>query len=174
MANRQLTPEELRGIASPLLMSIRESLIKFSGGDAELLFALRRKVAKELMYDERGKPKAIDGLPAEITPLADFNFDKAQLKLDQLIRSGIEPKIFGIEYYEVKCEKGSALKRLLLVYLDSRYGSNCGPEWFQFKVSVTFVHVGRGMAGELHADFLCNARVGHCRVKAMPQTMECQ
>ncbi len=58
MANRQLTPEELLGLASPLLRSVRERLIELSGGDPELLFALRRKLAKELSYDERGKPLA--------------------------------------------------------------------------------------------------------------------
>lgn len=29
---------------------------ELSGGDKELLFAYRRKIAKELHYDERGKP----------------------------------------------------------------------------------------------------------------------
>jgi hypothetical protein len=33
-------------------------LVTLSNGNAELLFALRRKLAKELVYDERGKPMA--------------------------------------------------------------------------------------------------------------------
>ena len=35
---------------------VRENLQELSSGDAELMWALRRKVTKELSYDERGKP----------------------------------------------------------------------------------------------------------------------
>jgi hypothetical protein len=55
MPNRQLTPEELVH-ANSLLASIRSRLEELSAGDAELLFAYRRKVFKELTYDERDKP----------------------------------------------------------------------------------------------------------------------
>lgn len=55
MANRQLTPEEL-ALANSLLSEIRAKLKSLSGNDPELLFALRRKVYKELTYDERDKP----------------------------------------------------------------------------------------------------------------------
>lgn len=55
MANRQLTPEEL-AIANALLAEIRDKLEGLSQGDKELLFAYRRKVFKELTYDERDKP----------------------------------------------------------------------------------------------------------------------
>jgi hypothetical protein len=55
MANPQLTPDQLQ-VANELLAGIREQLRHASGGSPELLFALRRKVAKELVYDERGKP----------------------------------------------------------------------------------------------------------------------
>jgi hypothetical protein len=34
----------------------RERLVELAGGDRELLFAYRRKVYKELSYDERGNP----------------------------------------------------------------------------------------------------------------------
>jgi hypothetical protein len=53
--NRNLTPDELKR-ANKLLADIRERLTKLAGGDPLLLFAYRRKVAKELTYDERGKP----------------------------------------------------------------------------------------------------------------------
>lgn len=56
MANRQLTPEELKTVFAPLLDEVRGKLKSLSGGDAGLLFALRRKLFKELSYDERGKP----------------------------------------------------------------------------------------------------------------------
>jgi hypothetical protein len=55
MANRNLTPDELAK-ANALLNTIREQLKALAGGDAELLFAYRRKISKELTYDERGKP----------------------------------------------------------------------------------------------------------------------
>jgi len=59
----------------------------------------------DLIYGMR----AVDGVPMEITPLIDFNFDQVQLRLDQLMRSGIEPKIPGIEFHEVTCDGGSVL-----------------------------------------------------------------
>lgn len=55
MANRQLSPEELAQ-ANVLLSEIRAKLEALSRGDSELLFAYRRKVFKELTYDERSKP----------------------------------------------------------------------------------------------------------------------
>jgi len=55
MGNRQLSTVELDA-ANNLLRSVRGRLEELSGGDAALLWALRRKVYKELAYDERGKP----------------------------------------------------------------------------------------------------------------------
>ena len=55
MPNRQLTLEELKQ-ANMLLTEIRSHLEVLSHSDRELLFAYRRKVFKELMYDERDKP----------------------------------------------------------------------------------------------------------------------
>jgi hypothetical protein len=52
---RKLTAEELQK-AGALLGQLKASLEALSGGDAGLLFAYRRKVAKELMYDERSSP----------------------------------------------------------------------------------------------------------------------
>jgi len=56
MPNRQLTQAELERLFTPLLRDVRSRLDQLSAGDDELLFALRRKLAKELAYDERGKP----------------------------------------------------------------------------------------------------------------------
>ncbi len=56
MSNRQLMQEELERLFAPLLTRVREELKRLSGGDEALLWALRRKLAKELSYDERGKP----------------------------------------------------------------------------------------------------------------------
>jgi hypothetical protein len=55
MPNRQLKPEELV-FANAVLAEIRARLQALSNGDRELLFAYRRKVFKELTYDERDKP----------------------------------------------------------------------------------------------------------------------
>lgn len=55
MPNPRLTPEQLE-LARTLLNEVRERLRALSGGDPELLFAYRRKIAKELTYDERSKP----------------------------------------------------------------------------------------------------------------------
>jgi UTP:GlnB (protein PII) uridylyltransferase len=55
MANRRLTSDELER-ANDLLADVRSKLDALAGGDKDLLFAYRRKIAKELGYDERGKP----------------------------------------------------------------------------------------------------------------------
>jgi hypothetical protein len=53
--NRNLNADELER-ANELLTDIRQQLSNLSAGDPRLLFAYRRKVAKELGYDERAKP----------------------------------------------------------------------------------------------------------------------
>ena len=55
MANRVLSAQELK-VANKLLQNIRNRLEKLAKGDRRLLFAYRRKIYKELTYDERGKP----------------------------------------------------------------------------------------------------------------------
>jgi UTP:GlnB (protein PII) uridylyltransferase len=55
MPNRNLNATELQQ-ANQLLAEIRARLIALSAGDPLLLFAYRRKIAKELSYDERLKP----------------------------------------------------------------------------------------------------------------------
>jgi hypothetical protein len=55
MPNRQLDSEESKK-AVELLSYVRSKLTELSNGDANLLFAYRRKIYKELTYDERGKP----------------------------------------------------------------------------------------------------------------------
>lgn len=64
MPNRNLSADELKR-ASELLADIRERLDSLAAGDPLLLFAYRRKVVKELGYDERGKP----GLRAQLKAL---------------------------------------------------------------------------------------------------------
>lgn len=55
MPNRRLTAEELTE-ANRVLDIVRARLLELAAGDADLLFAYRRKVYKELTYDERDKP----------------------------------------------------------------------------------------------------------------------
>jgi hypothetical protein len=55
MPNRNLTAGELT-VAWQLIESINARLEALAGGDKELLFAYRRKVYKELIYGERGRP----------------------------------------------------------------------------------------------------------------------
>ena len=56
MPNRQLTDDERATLFAPLITEVRARLHELSAGDPALLWALRRKLAKELGYDERGKP----------------------------------------------------------------------------------------------------------------------
>jgi len=63
MANRNLSAEDLKH-ANELLKDIRSRLDGLAGGDPLLRFAYRRKVVKELSYDERGKPGARGKLKA--------------------------------------------------------------------------------------------------------------
>jgi hypothetical protein len=55
MPNRKLKAEELAE-ANQLLETVRARLVELAAGDPGLLFAFRRKVYKELIYDERDKP----------------------------------------------------------------------------------------------------------------------
>jgi len=55
MPNRRLTVEELTK-ANAFLETVRTRLLELAAGDTDLLFAYRRKVYKELIYDERDKP----------------------------------------------------------------------------------------------------------------------
>jgi hypothetical protein len=63
MPNRNLNPDELQR-ANELLKDIRQKLAAIAAGDPLLLFAYRRKIVKELGYDERGKPGARGKLKA--------------------------------------------------------------------------------------------------------------
>lgn len=55
MPHRRLDDAQ-RKIVAELLAQVRQQLSQLSSDDPELLFAYRRKLAKELIYDERSKP----------------------------------------------------------------------------------------------------------------------
>lgn len=61
---RILTSEELSTLSQPLLNEVQNLLEKFSGGDAELLWALRRKLVKQLQAEEKGRQRDIRELKA--------------------------------------------------------------------------------------------------------------
>jgi len=56
MSNPRLTPEQRETLFQPLFNKIKADLEQLSGCDANVLWALRRKIAKELIYLERGRP----------------------------------------------------------------------------------------------------------------------
>ena len=56
MPNPRLTTEQLITLFQPLFEKIQSEIEKLSDGDPKVLWALRRKIAKELVYLERGRP----------------------------------------------------------------------------------------------------------------------
>jgi hypothetical protein len=56
MANPRLTKDQRADLFAPLFDLVRNELDRLSAGDPELLWALRRKLAKELTYLERSTP----------------------------------------------------------------------------------------------------------------------
>jgi hypothetical protein len=53
---RKLSTDELTTVFRPILDQVRLILLRASNGDSQFHWALRRKLAKELVYDEREKP----------------------------------------------------------------------------------------------------------------------
>ena len=56
MANPRLTDKQRDNLFAPLIAQVRELIRNASDGDTSLYWALRRKLYKELSYDERGTP----------------------------------------------------------------------------------------------------------------------
>ncbi len=54
MTNPQLTKDQREKLFAPLLSLVKNELQQISSGNAQLLWALRRKLTKELGYLERG------------------------------------------------------------------------------------------------------------------------
>jgi hypothetical protein len=68
--NPQLSPDQ-RDEAHKLLAEIRERIRRLAGDDPGLVFAYRRKIYKELNYDERGKPAKRKRLKRQLTKASD-------------------------------------------------------------------------------------------------------
>lgn len=56
MANPILSKEQRDRLFAPLFENVKYELARLSEGDPQLLFALRRKLVKELGYLEKGSP----------------------------------------------------------------------------------------------------------------------
>ena len=56
MPNPRLTDDQRETLFAPLITKVRELMRDASDGDMSLYWALRRKLYKELSYDERGTP----------------------------------------------------------------------------------------------------------------------
>lgn len=56
MTNPQLTKKQREELFAPLFETVKAELEKSAAGDKRLLWALRRKLVKELGYLERGRP----------------------------------------------------------------------------------------------------------------------
>lgn len=49
-------PEDERAKILPILAKLRSELVEAAGGNDELLFSMKRYIAKRLEFDERGTP----------------------------------------------------------------------------------------------------------------------
>lgn len=56
MSSPRLTPQQRDELFKPLFEIVKGELDRLSDGDLKVLWSLRRKLAKELMYLERGRP----------------------------------------------------------------------------------------------------------------------
>jgi len=56
MAGPRLTDKQREELFAPLFKRVVADLAQLANGDSDVLWALRRKLAKELMYLERGTP----------------------------------------------------------------------------------------------------------------------
>lgn len=56
MAGPRLTDKQREELFAPLFKRVVADLAQLSNGDSDVLWALRRKLAKELVYLERGTP----------------------------------------------------------------------------------------------------------------------
>lgn len=66
MANPRLSNEQRTELFAPLLKSVNAQIFALSVGDSQLMWAIRRKLAKELIYIERSTPAARNKLKASM------------------------------------------------------------------------------------------------------------
>ncbi|MCG3137389.1 MAG: hypothetical protein HJJLKODD_01233 [Phycisphaerae bacterium] len=100
MPNRSLSQDELTKLFQPLFKSVQQRLEQLSSGDRQLLFALRRKLFKELIYLERDKPAARKTLKAKKRKLQKDRCAVCQKKLPA--RGTVLDRFSAIEGYTLE------------------------------------------------------------------------
>lgn len=104
---RQLSDDE-RNAAREILQNIHEQLDNASSGDHDLLWAIRRYIYKQLMYDERGNPMVRK-------KLKELKW-KTQKGLCALC--GKELPVKGAELDRIITQKGYAEENIRLIHHD--------------------------------------------------------
>lgn len=118
MPNRRLTEAELTSLARPLVLEVREKLVALSGNQPDLLWALRRKLYKELVYDERGKPMHRKVL--KLTKLAE------QKSLCKICNQSLPPKGSVLDRFEAMKGYTAENTRLICSSCDTKVQSERG------------------------------------------------
>ena len=111
MITPKLNPQQTAD-ADALFTRLKADLLALSGGDEDLLFNFRRKMYKELMYDERG------------TPLARQRLKKATWKLQEgkCAVCGKELAFEGSELERIYAPKGFVEGNVKVVHHECNHG----------------------------------------------------
>ena len=96
MANPQLSQTQLSK-AKKLLNKIRKEIKRLASNNPELIFAFRRKIYKELSYDERDKPIKRKKLKEKIWKKQKGLCSKCKKKLPK--NSGVLDRLRAIDGY---------------------------------------------------------------------------
>jgi hypothetical protein len=102
---RKLSERELTTIFRPILEEVRSWLLRASGGDPQFHWALRRKLAKELVYDEREKPAKRQRLKRQ----------KRRQQGDKCVQCGMDLPQRGAVLDRVDAMKGYTLENTRLL-----------------------------------------------------------
>lgn len=90
MPNPRLTDSQRKELFAPLFELIKSELKRLSDGDEKVLWALRRKLTKELGYLERGTPAERNSLKKRMFQLQEAKcplcFNPMELKNSELDR----------------------------------------------------------------------------------------
>jgi len=94
-----LSPEQLDTLFRPLFDEITSRIQSASNGSPELLFALRRKLCKELSYLERGKPMQRRALKARVFAAQDGKCAKCDCALEPAGKNAVLDRTEAIRGY---------------------------------------------------------------------------
>lgn len=111
--NRQLTPQERDELYVPLMAEVGVRLLNLAAGDADLLWALRRKLAKELTYLERSKPAQRKALKKKKVRAQDGICPECRMQLPNQIMFSIEFKRWAVTHLKTRgCSADPAISKL--------------------------------------------------------------